>query len=114
MSTETIEKTPRPTRVQVESTENIKEILHNQKTYKVRLRGTPGVNDINKETAVPVSINGHRYTIKRRHMVEVPESIYLVLVQAGEIEPQEPEHEVYMPVSTVKTSDELLAEKAGR
>ncbi|BDI33345.1 hypothetical protein CCAX7_53960 [Capsulimonas corticalis] len=75
----------------------VKQQLDAQPKYRIRLRHELGKKDHKKEGALTVGVNGHFYFIKRGEYVDVPEEIYLILVRAGEVEAQKPEHEGQAP-----------------
>ncbi|MEO7899632.1 MAG: hypothetical protein ABIZ35_05895 [Capsulimonas sp.] len=79
----------------------VKQQLDAQAKYRIRLRHELGKKDQKKEGALTVGVNGHFYFIKRGEYVDVPEEVYLILVRAGEVEAQKPEHEREAPGLTV-------------
>src|SRR4051794_15553094 len=83
-------------------TQSIKELLGRQPKYRIRIPYELGIDKRSNETALPVTINGHRYDIQRGVYVTVPEEVYLVLVRAGKIDPQKPEHESEAPVQAIR------------
>lgn len=101
MATATAEPTVRPTREQIESTRDTKAQLHTQEKFKVMIRRTQGVAE-GKESPRVLSVNGYPYRIPIGVRVEVPESVYLILVQAGEVDPQRDKDEKHVPKATVQ------------
>jgi hypothetical protein len=83
---------------------NVKAQLDAQKKYRVRLRHEVGAKDRGKENTLTVGVNGHFHFIKRGEFVDVPEEVYLILVRAGEIEPQSPEHDHEVPKNRLVAS----------
>ncbi len=80
------DKNARVTEAQMDAmTADTAEALSGQPTKSVRLYQAP---ETSPEGTLPdevVQVNGHTYQIKRGVEVEVPETVYDILVQAGRI-----------------------------
>ena len=75
-----------------------KEMLDKQKKFTISL--PKALDTAGRSPDKSVQINGHTYQIRRDEAVEVPESVYLVLVQGGDVPPQREEDKKYRPSMT--------------
>lgn len=66
-------------------TKTTEQLLSKQKKRKVRLYQVSNGSADKPLEDVTVQINGHTYQIKRGEEVDVPESVYQVLEQAGRL-----------------------------
>jgi hypothetical protein len=80
------DKNARVTEAQMDAmTADTAETLSGQPTKSVRLYQAPETSPEGTLADEVVQVNGHTYQIKRGVEVEVPETVYDVLVQAGRI-----------------------------
>jgi hypothetical protein len=100
MDAATIEKVNKRERMGTvgEASQTTKELLNAQQRFPVTLhQNKPGEDQLPDKY---VGINDFGYQIKRGKLVRVPESVYLVLVESGEVAPQREEDESHVPQMT--------------